>query len=88
MRIGDDAIDLIIERMEEMCTKVAQDATQFAIEDERTTIKERDIQKGFDVFYKESIPSLLSAEAIHDSIDKIDNEILKDLIRLLKKDIE
>lgn len=52
MRVGGDAIDLLQHHMEFVAGRIWLEASKHAEEDERKTVKERDVQHAIDVVIK------------------------------------
>ena len=88
MRIGDDAVDLLIQLVTPFVEKLAHKAAALAKDVDRTTILDDDIQAAFDDQFKTTVSSLLDPASIHQSIGQISTDDLKALIKLLMKDLE
>ncbi len=88
MRVAEEAVDLLVELLTASADKIAVEAGQAAVEAERSTIMARDIQDAFDAFLRDTGLPLLSPAKLHTAIDGTTNEGFKELINLLRADIE
>ena len=87
MRVAEEAVTLLVELLTATVGKIATEAAQAAVEDERSTIMARDIQAAYDVFLRDSGLLLHSTAKLHTAIDGISNAGFKELFNLLRADI-
>ena len=88
LRVSEEALTLLSDRLTEVTGQIAKGASKIAIGATRQTILGEDIEKAFDSFLKEAGASLFSADEIRRAIDGIPNDAMKELITLLKKELE
>ena len=88
LRVGDPAVAVLVELLTTAVGQIADIAKDLAVAEGRNTIKDRDLQAGFEAFLQERGPTLLSPDTIHTAIDGIENEAFTDLINLLRADLE
>jgi histone H3/H4 len=88
LRISEDAITGLSNRLTEVCLRVAGEAVKVAKGASRTTILKEDMEAAFATFLREAAPSLLGAAAIRGAIAGMPNDDLRSLIGLLKGDLE
>ncbi len=86
LRVGTEAAETMVVLLTQVAEEIAQEAKRLAEADERTTLKSRDLEAGFEAFLQSRGPSLLSPETIHGALDGIDNNGLAGLIRLLRQE--
>jgi len=86
MRVGDAAVELFVTHFTTMAEAVALTAAELAQQDERTTVLERDVDAAFNEFLQAG-PQLLSPDAIHTTIGALSNQVLSQLIQLLRADL-
>jgi len=88
LRISEDATDLLVALLTNAAEQIADAAKQLAVDDDRNTLMDRDIQSGFATFLQSEGPALLSPETIHTAIDGISNEAFTELLNRLRADLE
>jgi len=88
MRLSEDAVDLLVDLLTKAAEQIADAAKELALEDERSTLLDRDMQTAYASFLQSEGPSLLAPETIHTAIDGISNEAFTELLNLLRADLE
>ncbi len=88
MRVAEEAVEQLVELLTAAADKIATEAAQAAVEAERSTIMARDIQDAFDSFLRDSGLPLLSPAKLRLAIDGITDANFKQLINLLRADVE
>ena len=88
MRVSGESVDLLAGLLSTIAEKIAVVAAESAVEGDRSTIKAPDVQEGFEAFLGESGPPMLSPGTLHTAIDGVSNEVLTELINLLRADVE
>jgi len=87
LRIGEDAADRLIALFTKQATQVATVAADLAQKADRTTLLDEDIQQAYDAQFDKTVSELLDPKLLHHSINTIDTDDLKTLIKLLMKDL-
>ncbi len=88
LRISEDATDVLLELLTLTAEQIADAAKQLAIEDDRNTLMDRDIQAAYATFLQSEGPALLAPETIHTAIDGITNQAFTELLNLVRADLE
>jgi len=88
LRISADAVDRLVELLTDAAEQIADAAGQLAIEEDRNTMMDRDVEAAFATFLQIEGPALLSPETLHTAIDGITNEAFIELLNLLRADLE
>lgn len=88
MRVGTDALELMVAKLTEATAQLTDLAKEAALEDNRSTIMERDVEAAFDLWLDAQARTLLSPAIMHQTIETISNDGLVELTRLLKGSLE
>ncbi len=87
-RISEDATDVLVHLLTKAAEQIADAAKALAIEDDRNTLMDRDVQAAYATFLQIEGPALLAPETIYSAIDGITNEAFTELLNLVRADIE
>jgi histone H3/H4 len=88
LRVGDPAVESLLVLLHALIEFVADTAKALAEAEDRNTVKDRDLQAGFEAYLRDRGPELLSSTTIHSAITGIDNDTFTSLIAMLRSDLE
>jgi len=87
LRVSEDATELLAALLTKAAERIADSAKQLAIDDERNTLLDRDIEAAYATFLQDEGPAFFSFAIIHTAIDGIDNDAFTELLGLLRADL-
>ncbi len=88
LRVGDGPVARLTDLITAVLEHIADTAKELVVDDDRSTLMERDVDVAYQSFLESRGPTLLSPTTIHTAIDGIANEDLTQLINLLRADLE